>query len=623
MRGERRNGLGYRRWSSAGSFMLGLGLCLIITLFFTLPATAAADKISLCFNGTLLNPDVAPYIDNNGRTMVPVRVIMQTVKAQVDWIAGEQKVRIQKGSTVLEMWIGSRTARLNGQTLKMDTAPVLRQNTTMVPVRVIAESFGAQVDWDPSSSTVRIWFPEQVSAKQVRVTEAWVNIRPGPAVTYNPPLKVVPRGTVLSVLGAAAGWYQVQLADNQKGWIRADLVEIVSATPPTNDDPQEETPEKDPQEYVAVVGDNPIAVLAGPSPIYGQVGIAPAGTRLKIEEKQQSWLKVELEEGVVGWVPASLVTLKPLDSEEGNTGGETSLQITGVEVKVLSGEVELKVQATREFTYRTLRLLNPERLVWDIPGASLKLPKDKWEVQVGKNGVERFRLSQYTADTVRIVADLTSSLKFKAEPLPAGKGQVFCLYKPSLQNSKIVLDPGHGTDPQGADPGALGPTGVKEKDVNLAIALKLAELLRAEGAQVYLTRSGENTPYSLNERALYANNLGADLFISIHSNAASNPEVGGTSTYTYAPEDSELGSQREERLRLARSIQEALVARLGRRNIGVLEANFAVLRHTNMPAVLVEVAFISNPEEEKLLNSPEFQYKAALGILEGLKRYFN
>jgi N-acetylmuramoyl-L-alanine amidase len=200
---------------------------------------------------------------------------------------------------------------------------------------------------------------------------------------------------------------------------------------------------------------------------------------------------------------------------------------------------------------------------------------------------------------------------------------LFYLSKPSLKGSKIVLDPGHGTDPQGPDPGAIGPTGVKEKDVNLAIALKLAQLLRAEGAKVYLTREGESTPFSLTERAYYANDLKADVFISIHSNASLNPSVGGTSTYFYAPPGTELEGQREERLRLARYIQESLVVALGRRDIGVLEANFAVLRNTKMPSVLVEVAFISNPEEERLLNDPAFQAKAARGILEGLKKYFN
>lgn len=612
----RRCSIAYRQpWGQILAIVFSVFLCMTVNLLGHREAVAATSKINVYFNGTLLKPAVAPYIDANGRTMVPIRVIMETMNARVDWIEAEKKVLIQRDSTTLEMWIGSRMAKLNGKTLKMDTEPVLQQGTTMVPVRVIGESFNARVDWDPSSSNVRIWLVEKVSTGQVMVRGSYVNIRPGPGVEYNPPLEVVQKGTILPILGTVPGWYQVKLADNRLGWINADLVDILANPPSTGGNGRQEDTEKRLENYVAVIGSNPIAILAGAGSVYRQVGVAPAGSQLKVKEEQQGWLKVELEGGLTGWVPASLVTLKPLES--------VSLLITGIEVKTVPEGIQLWVQGTKAFNYNTLRLYNPERIVWDIAGATLNLPIDKREIEVGKNGLARIRVSQYTEDTVRIVADITSSLKFRATAAPEDRGRIFSLYIPSLKNSRIVLDPGHGTDPQGSDPGAIGPMGVKEKDVNLAIALKLADLLRAEGAQVYLTRSGENTPYTLVERARYANTLGADVFISIHSNASLNPEVGGTATYIYAPPDIELGQQREERLRLARSIQEALVAALGRRNIGVLEANFAVLRYTNMPSVLVEVAFISNPEEEQLLNTPAFQARAASGIFQGLKRYFN
>ncbi|GFN22621.1 N-acetylmuramoyl-L-alanine amidase [Thermanaeromonas sp. C210] len=609
---------------------LGWKHLLTWSLFFLLvagvfaggPASAATRTVKLYFNGTLLNPAVAPYVDTAGRTMVPIRIIMEAMKAKVGWVAGEQKVRIEYGNTVLEMWIGKKTARLDGRTLAMDTAPVLHQGTTMVPVRVIAENFGAQVDWDASSSSVRIWLPEQTSVKQVRVRGSYVNIRPGPSTAYDPPLLTVKEGTVLPVLGKVPGWYQVQLSDGGRGWISADWVEPVGTPPPS--DGGSGGQEEKPTSYVAVVGSKPVAVLAGPGPIYRQVATAPAGSQLRVVEEQQGWIQVQLETGLKGWVPASLVTLKPWEGDKGEEEGDGgSLRITGVEVKTTAEGLQLWVQGTQAFTYKTLRLYNPERLVWDIPGAVLDVPLDEREVPVGAKGVARIRMSQFTSDTVRVVADLTTSLKFSVGEAPQGKGRLFFLEQPSLKNAVIVLDPGHGTDPEGRDPGAIGPGGTQEKDINLAIALKLADLLRSEGAKVYLTREGESTPYRLAERAFYANDLGADVFLSIHSNASVSSEVGGTSTYVYAPPGTELGQQREERLRLGRSIQNALVAALGLRDIGVLEANFSVLRNTKMPSALVEVAFISNPREEKLLKDPAFQAKAAAGILEGLRRYFN
>jgi len=552
--------------------------------------------------------------------MVPIRIIMESMKAQVDWIGGEQKVRIQHGGKVLEMWIGNKTARLNGRTLVMDTAPVLHQGTTMVPVRVIAENFGAQVDWEASSSSVRIWMPEPTSVQQVRVRGSYVNIRSGPSTAYDPPLLTVKQGTVLPVLGKVPGWYLVQLSDGRRGWISADWVEPVAVPPPSDGGGGGQKEEA--TSYVAVVGSKPVAVLAGPGPVYREVATAPAGSQLRVVGEEQGWIQVRLDTGLTGWVPATLVTLKPWKGDqEKDEGG--SLRITGVQVKPLGEGVQVWVQGTQAFSYQSLRLYNPERLVWDIPGAVLDVPPDGREIPVGINGVARIRMSQFTPDTVRVVADLTTSLKFVVQEAPEGKGRIFFVEKPSLKNVVIVLDPGHGTDPDGRDPGAVGPGGTLEKDVNLAIALKLADLLRAEGAKVYLTREGETTPYRLAERAFYANELGADVFLSIHCNASLNPEVGGTSTYVYAPPGTELGQQREERLRLGRSIQSALVAALGLRDIGVLEANFSVLRNTKMPSALVEVAFISNPQEEKLLRDPAFQARAAEGILEGLRRYFS
>ncbi|SMB92575.1 N-acetylmuramoyl-L-alanine amidase [Thermanaeromonas toyohensis ToBE] len=583
----------------------------------------AGNEVKVYINGNLLTPAVPPYLDATGRTMIPIRAVMEYMGAQVEWKNEEQKVIIQRYGNVLELWIGKKQARLNGRLLGLDTVPVLKQDTTMVPARVVAESFGALVEWDEASFSVYIWLPEKVGFEQVRVTGSYVNIRSGPGLHYEVQT-VVEKGTLLQILGGVTGWYQVRLPSGEVGWISAKWVEPLTGSkePPSEGDPGEGGVTPSDRSYVAVVGDNPVAVLEGPGPVYRQVAVAPAGAELKVKSQQSGWVQVELDGGRQGFLPLSLVTLKPIEksSEPGQGGG--ALVITGLEVIPVNEGLKVWVQATQAFKYNSFLLSNPTRLVVDIPGALLGIPRDRWQVEVGKNGISRLRLSQYTKDTVRLVFDLEVPLKLTSETALGGQGLFFYLSKPSLKGSKIVLDPGHGTDPQGPDPGAIGPTGVKEKDVNLAIALKLAQLLRAEGARVYLTREGESTSFSLAERAYYANDLKADVFISIHSNSSLNPAVGGTATYIYAPPGTELEEQRDERLRLARCIQESLVAALGLRNIGILEANFSVLRNTQMPSVLVEVAFISNPEEEKLLNDPAFQAKAAAGILEGLRRYF-
>lgn len=173
---------------------------------------------------------------------------------------------------------------------------------------------------------------------------------------------------------------------------------------------------------------------------------------------------------------------------------------------------------------------------------------------------------------------------------------------------KIAIDPGHG----GRDPGADGPSGLLEKDITLKVGLKVRALLESYGYTVVMTRTTD-TYVSLQERCDIANNSGADLFVSIHNNSFSDPSANGTETFSYYSHDA--GGQ------VARSIQSELVSALGLRNRGTKTSDFYVLRNTNMPAALTELAFISNPREEALLNTDDFQNKAAKAIVDGILGY--
>lgn len=174
---------------------------------------------------------------------------------------------------------------------------------------------------------------------------------------------------------------------------------------------------------------------------------------------------------------------------------------------------------------------------------------------------------------------------------------------------KVVVDPGHG----GEDPGATGPGGTLEKNVNLAIARNLAERLRTAGIQVTLTRTADET-VSLTKRAEISNHIRPDLFISIHANSFSHKEVQGTETY-YKNESAKATAA-------AKMVQQELVRALGRPNRGVKTANFYVLRNNVVPAILTEIAFISNQEEERLLADANFQRRAAEAVYRGIARFF-
>ena len=137
-----------------------------------------------------------------------------------------------------------------------------------------------------------------------------------------------------------------------------------------------------------------------------------------------------------------------------------------------------------------------------------------------------------------------------------------------------------------------------------------------------LTRNG-NTTLSLEDRAKLANNAGANAFVSIHANSSTGPVYNGTSVFYYAPILSALGSQRTQRQQLATSIQRSLVGELGRKDLGIIEQNLSVLRNTTVPSVLVEIAFLSHPEEEWLLGDPAFRLRSAQAIARGITDYLS
>lgn len=188
-----------------------------------------------------------------------------------------------------------------------------------------------------------------------------------------------------------------------------------------------------------------------------------------------------------------------------------------------------------------------------------------------------------------------------------------------LKGRTVVLDPGHG----GSDTGAIGASGLKEKDVTLSIAQDLRGMLEKTGAKVILTRksdrdvSGTDTSdvRELQARADIANRSKADLFISIHADAFDDPSVGGTTTYFFPKTALDV--------EFASDLQQQLAGSVGLTDRGYLRNDFFVLDHTIMPSALVEVAFISNSAEEKMLKSKSFQKKAAQGIFNGILAYFN
>lgn len=190
-----------------------------------------------------------------------------------------------------------------------------------------------------------------------------------------------------------------------------------------------------------------------------------------------------------------------------------------------------------------------------------------------------------------------------------------------LAGKRVVVDAGHG----GRFTGAVGrELGVQEKDVNLDVSLRLRDKLEAMGAEVRLTRVTDSalTPpeasltEDLQARVDVANQWPADLYVSVHSNNSQFAAKNGTSCYR-APDAS--GRARA----LAALTHRQMARQLGLTGLGVLTADFHVLKHTRMPATLVEIAYLSNPREERLLAQPAFRERVAEALADGVADYFS
>lgn len=354
------------------------------------------------------------------------------------------------------------------------------------------------------------------------------------------------------------------------------------------------------------------------------------------------------------------------------------VEVRGARIWTAPDHTRLVVDTAAPVSHKIFSLDNPDRLVIDIPDARLgdKLPtmKASEPLLIGmRNGIR-------DGDDLRLVLDLKQEVRAKSFVLqpndkygnrlvvdltPVGKstpakksksGKPHSPKRASLRDIVVAIDAGHG----GEDPGAIGANGTREKDVTLQIARKLARLVKKEpGMTPVLIRDGDYF-IRLRKRIQLARKNHADLFVSIHADAFRDPRVGGSSVYTLSHRgasseaakwlaDKENSadlvggidlSESDDLLKtvlldmtqnatLEHSNLAAKKVLTNLRKVGpvhkgkVQKARFVVLKSPDVPSMLVETAFISNPEEEKRLRSGEHQAKLARAILAGVKSYFS
>ena len=311
----------------------------------------------------------------------------------------------------------------------------------------------------------------------------------------------------------------------------------------------------------------------------------------------------------------------------------------------------------------------PPRIFIDIRGADIRDEILKSPVQVRNGLLKVVRAGRFRKDVVRVVIDLERASGYrvftmtdpfrviididgKADNVVTAVPQRAAEARPAAHRGKIrvMLDPGHG----GKDPGAIGPSGLKEKDVVLAVGRMVRERLRRdEGFEVKMTRDSD-VFIPLEERTAMANEARADIFVSLHINASPNRQAEGISTYVlsrasdrhslelaarengvpvaklsavkFIIDDLATYGRKKESLKLAKTVNDAIVRNVNGRfgkvaDLGLKQAPFYVLVGARMTAVLVETSFITNQREETRLRDPEYLAAIADSVAEAIRYY--
>lgn len=316
-------------------------------------------------------------------------------------------------------------------------------------------------------------------------------------------------------------------------------------------------------------------IRGGPGTDFDIIGQANTTDIFPIISEQNDWVEIELDDQT-GWVLTEYITIEQEAEEQPAISQQTTEQTTKSESIII------------QYDHTQLR---------EGPSTDEKI------TQFVDKGA-KFKVVSEDDDWYEISGDdvsgYVSKQLVKTDPPTTPTG---------LKNKTIVIDAGHG----GKDVGAIGATGVYEKDVVDLTAKQLEQELGMLGANVLITRP-EDKFISLGSRIAFSNVMETDAFISIHYNSVPElPSVSGIETYYYS----------EQNKRLANEIQQEIIKETEANSRGTAQGDFAVLRQNFKPAILIELGFISNPDDEALLGTTAYQQKIVSGIANGLRKYFS
>lgn len=638
---------------------------IIIIIFSAGAAAAGTPLIKLVLNGSPVATDVAPVLQS-GRTLVPVRVIMENLGAQVDWSDQTETITVRGAGKTILLKIGSREATVNGEEIALDTAAKIISKRTFIPLRFVSEAMGAEVGWEEASFTVHIrtkpaeliraeWQKDETGTRLILTTDAPVAFDPLyqagsnllsvrlPRTVLAVPERTTPVNdpavrTIRVAQEADSARVDIELAAGQpyRTVLSTDRKTMTINFPARITGIGMETADGKDTLQLAATGPLQFAVTETTDP--HQIDLRLTGAVIDMPDGE-----IRIDNGYISTVRYSQVspdTVKVVVAlrekvtyRAGRGDGGINLTFNPLLVEMAlerdGFDGTLRLTSLMPLEYTTVSDPETGSLVLEIPDAELKA-----------GGIMTFSGEQepgYTIPFPRLAAgcSLEESVlrSIQLVRMDGGAGKVVLVLNPArgyefreresedcreiiidviarpLVGKTIVVDPGHG----GRDVGAVGATGKYEKDVNHSVGQILREMLERLGATVLVTNTADNYMDGY-ARADIANAAAADAFLSIHANAFTNPASHGTETYYWTTNPYSK--------HLADNIHQYLQSATGLADRGVKSEQFIVIRETAMPSALVEIAFITNPAEEKLLFDPFFQQQVAAALRDGLLEFF-
>ncbi|MDP2872346.1 MAG: N-acetylmuramoyl-L-alanine amidase family protein [Bacillota bacterium] len=614
-------------------------------------------------NGAQVFPDV-PLLVNAGRMVVPIRIIAENLGATVEWDAARNAAVVDGGGRLVDLPVGSAVATVNGQQVALDAPSVLYSGRTMVPLRFVAEALGCDVAWNGDTRAASVTSPSGGQLIDVQFAlgqdRALLLVRTGSQASYTAKTLDDPPRLIVDLVGVEprTGWSVKEIGQALVQRVR--LTEMAS-TPKTTrvildlEEPVRFT-SRQATDFPGVIVEiqykvSGVAWEAGGLTISG-TGPLPsrsftlsepdryvidlpntnlAGGARTVEVAASDVLRARIAQfqSNPDIVRVVLDLAKPVQFQiaqadkglrvvpEGSPGSQPPPpqppppsppvpELASAAYETTSGGGRLFVQRAGAAEPKVTVSADGRELWLQMPECTLGAAAER---QVNDGVVVSYALAAVPSGGSMVLVKLPGYIGHKLVHDASAGTVTLDITRSPVVGRKIAIDPGHG----GVDPGAISVTKVYEREVNLAIANVLKQRLERAGAQVLMTREDATTSINAYGRAAAANEWGADVLVSVHCNSHTSRATSGTEVWHYG--------NSAESLRLAGLMIQQLRG-LGLVDRGVKKDNYAILRETSMPAVLVETGFLSNPTEEKLLLNPVFQAKAAELMCQALLAFF-